>query len=41
MSFIKVWTKAKGWLATFLTEQAEMSAKAELFLEELPWRTKT
>jgi len=40
MSFIKIWTKIKGWLMTFLEEQAEMSVKAELFLEKLPWRTK-
>jgi len=38
MSFTKIWAKTRTWLTTFLKEQAEMTAKTELFLEELPWR---
>ncbi len=31
---------ARRWLTAFLRQQAEMSEQMELFLEELPWRTK-
>ena len=35
----KILAKTKGWLTTFLKEQAEMSAQTELFMEAVPWRT--
>ncbi len=31
---------ARRWQTAFLRQQAEMSDQMELFLEELPWRTK-
>ncbi len=39
MSFTNLMNLTKRWLATFFREQAEMSARTELFLEEVPWRT--
>jgi hypothetical protein len=41
MSFINLMTVTKRWFAAFWREQAEMSAKTELFLAEMPWRTES
>ncbi len=38
MSFMNLVAATRGWFSSFLREQAEMSAKTELFLVELPWR---
>jgi len=38
MSLTNLLEKARGLLAAFFREHAEMSAQVELFLESVPWR---
>ncbi len=39
MSLKRIKEVTRRFLATFLREQAEMSAKTEIFMAEVPWRT--
>ncbi len=39
MNFTNILAATKRWFATFLREQAEMSAQTEIFMEAVPWRT--
>jgi len=41
MSLTHILTVTKRLLETVLREQAEMSAKVELFRETIPWRIKS